>query len=66
MASVGYQESDLFLYYSRRLIRIAESAQEDDLDIRNPVTSKGEVNSIVGRVEYDMDEQDETWLEEYT
>jgi NuA3 HAT complex component NTO1 len=45
---------------------MAESAQEDDLDIRNPVTGKGEVNSTVGRVEYDMDKQDETWLEEYT
>jgi hypothetical protein len=34
---------------------MAESAQEDDLDIRNPITSKGEVNSIVGQVKYDID-----------
>jgi NuA3 HAT complex component NTO1 len=66
MASVGYQESDLFLRHGRRLIRMAESAQEDDLDIGNPVAGEGDVNSTVGRVEYDMDEQDETWLEEYT
>jgi NuA3 HAT complex component NTO1 len=66
MASVGYQESDLFLRHDRRLIRMAESAQEDDLDIGNPVAGEGEVNSTVGRVEYVMDEQDETWLEEYT
>ncbi|KAL2830384.1 enhancer of polycomb-like-domain-containing protein [Aspergillus pseudoustus] len=65
MASVGYQESDLFLRHDRRLIRMAEGAQEDDLDIGNPVASEGEVNAAVGRVEYDMDEQDEKWLEEY-
>ncbi|GLA03432.1 nuA3 HAT complex component nto1 [Aspergillus niger] len=65
MASVGYQESDLFLRHDRRLIRMTEGAQEDDLDSANPVTSEGEVNAAVGRVEYDMDEQDEKWLEEY-
>ncbi|KAL4876560.1 hypothetical protein BJY04DRAFT_199650 [Aspergillus karnatakaensis] len=65
MASVGYQESDLFLRHDRRLIRMPEGAQEDDLDIANPVMSEGEVNAAVGRVEYDMDEQDEKWLEEY-
>ncbi|PWY96332.1 hypothetical protein BO94DRAFT_505497 [Aspergillus sclerotioniger CBS 115572] len=65
MASVGYQESDLFLRHDRRLIRMTEGAQEDDLDAANPVTSEGEVNAAVGRVEYDMDEQDEKWLEEY-
>ncbi|KAI9372940.1 enhancer of polycomb-like-domain-containing protein [Aspergillus egyptiacus] len=65
MASVGYQESDLFLRHDRRLIRMPEGAQEDDLDIGNPVVGEGEVNAAVGRVEYDMDEQDEKWLEEY-
>ncbi|KAL2825322.1 hypothetical protein BDW59DRAFT_74175 [Aspergillus cavernicola] len=65
MASVGYQESDLFLRHDRRLIRMPEGAPEDDLDIGNPVAAEGEVNPAVGRVEYDMDEQDEKWLEEY-
>ncbi|KAL3462345.1 hypothetical protein BJX64DRAFT_141500 [Aspergillus heterothallicus] len=65
MASVGYQESDLFIRHDRSLIRMAEGAQEDDLDIGNPVAGEGEVNAAVGRVEYDMDEQDEKWLEEY-
>lgn len=65
MASVGYQESDLFLRHDRRLIRMPEGAPEDDLDILNPVMGEGEVNAAVGRVEYDMDEQDEKWLEEY-
>ncbi|RAL12791.1 putative PHD finger domain protein [Aspergillus homomorphus CBS 101889] len=65
MASVGYQESDLFLRHDRRLVRMSEGTQEDDLDLTNPVGSEGEVNAAVGRVEYDMDEQDEKWLEDY-
>ncbi|KAH1572272.1 hypothetical protein KXW39_004139 [Aspergillus fumigatus] len=65
MASVGYQESDLFVRHERQMIRMTEGAQEDDLDIINPPTSEGEVNASVGRVEYDMDEQDEKWLEDY-
>ncbi|KAL4905207.1 hypothetical protein BDW74DRAFT_20381 [Aspergillus multicolor] len=65
MASVGYQESDLFLRHDRRLIRMPEGSQEDDLDIGNALLGEGEVNAAVGRVEYDMDEQDEKWLEEY-
>ncbi|KAL5041800.1 hypothetical protein BDW71DRAFT_191110 [Aspergillus fruticulosus] len=65
MASVGYQESDLFIRHDRRLIRMPEGAQEDDLDIGNSLLGEGEVNAAVGRVEYDMDEQDEKWLEEY-
>jgi NuA3 HAT complex component NTO1 len=65
MASVGYQESDLFVRHERQMIRMTEGAQEDDLDIINPPTTEGEVNTSVGRVEYDMDEQDEKWLEDY-
>jgi NuA3 HAT complex component NTO1 len=65
MASVGYQESDLFLRHDRRLIRITEAPQEDDLDAVNPIGNEEEPNTSVGRVEYDMDEQDEKWLEDY-
>ncbi|KAA8646976.1 hypothetical protein EYZ11_000139 [Aspergillus tanneri] len=65
MASVGYQESDLFLRHDRQLIRMTEGAQEDDLELANPVVTEGEINASVGRVEYDMDEQDEKWLEDY-
>ncbi|KAF7121708.1 hypothetical protein CNMCM5793_009260 [Aspergillus hiratsukae] len=65
MASVGYQESDLFVRHERQMIRMTEGAQEDDLDIINPPATDGEVNASVGRVEYDMDEQDEKWLEDY-
>ncbi|CAL5872224.1 uncharacterized protein PFLUO_LOCUS6483 [Penicillium psychrofluorescens] len=65
MASVGYQESDLFVRHDRRFIRMTEGAQEDDMDIIQPATTDGDVNTTVGRVEYDMDEQDEKWLEDY-
>ncbi|KAJ5709578.1 hypothetical protein N7493_009869 [Penicillium malachiteum] len=65
MASVGYQESDLFLRHDRRFIRMTEGAQEDDMDVIQPATAEGDVNAMSGRVEYDMDEQDEKWLEEY-
>ncbi|KAJ9395333.1 hypothetical protein DTO282F9_7789 [Paecilomyces variotii] len=70
MASVGYQESDLFLRHDRRLIRMTEGAQEEDLDISQPTNTEGDINSAiggagVGKVEYDMDEQDEKWLEDY-
>lgn len=65
MASVGYQESDLFLRHDRRFIRMTEGAQEDDMDVIQPAVMEGDVNATTGRVEYDMDEQDEKWLEEY-
>jgi NuA3 HAT complex component NTO1 len=65
MASVGYQESDLFLRHDRRFIRMTEGAQEDDMDVIQPAVVDGDVNATTGRVEYDMDEQDEKWLEDY-
>ncbi|KAJ5099308.1 hypothetical protein N7532_006309 [Penicillium argentinense] len=65
MASVGYQESDLFLRHDRRFIRMTEGAQEDDMDIIQPAVTEGDANATTGRVEYDMDEQDEKWLEDF-
>ncbi|EDN08155.1 bromodomain and PHD finger-containing protein [Histoplasma capsulatum] len=70
MASVGYQESDIFLRHERRLIRMAEGAAEEDLDLNPPTPVDGDANAAignigVGRVEYDMDEQDAKWLETY-
>lgn len=65
MASVGYQESDIFLRHERQLIRNEEGMQEDDIDTISTAANDGEVNMAVGRVEYDMDEQDEKWLEDY-
>ncbi|OAX81363.1 hypothetical protein ACJ72_04294 [Emergomyces africanus] len=70
MASVGYQESDIFLRHERRLIRMAEGAAEEDLDLSPSTPVDSDVNAAignigVGRVEYDMDEQDAKWLETY-
>ncbi|KAF2022296.1 hypothetical protein BU24DRAFT_363482 [Aaosphaeria arxii CBS 175.79] len=63
MAGLGYQESEMFLRPERSLVRVPEGSIEDDLDI--PSQAGGEnTNSAVaiGRVEYDMDEQDDRWL----
>ncbi|WEW58832.1 hypothetical protein PRK78_004300 [Emydomyces testavorans] len=71
MASVGYQESDIFLRHERRLIRMMEDVVEEDLDLDPPTGIDGDTvnaavgNTGVGRVEYDMDEQDAKWLETY-
>lgn len=69
MANVGYQESDLFLRLERGLIRMPEPAEED-LDVDPPAGNNGTSEPTnsgvgVGRVEYDMDEQDAKWLETY-
>jgi NuA3 HAT complex component NTO1 len=71
-ANVGYQESDIFSQ-PRTLIRGGKNALEDE---NEPATSKDETiesSALVVsgsntahpkvRVEYDMDEQDERWLE---
>ncbi|KMQ44908.1 PHD finger domain-containing protein [Trichophyton rubrum] len=70
MASVGYQESDIFVRHERRMIRLSEGVTEGDLDLEPPPPTEGDAgpplpNADVGRVEYDMDEQDARWLEEY-
>lgn len=70
MANVGYQESDIYIRPEKRLIRVTEGTIEEDLDIGPSAKSDGETNAAigsvgVGRVEYDMDEQDNKWLEAY-
>ncbi|KAI9817977.1 MAG: nuA3 HAT complex component nto1 [Thelocarpon impressellum] len=70
MANVGYQESDIFTRPVSRLIRVAEGTTEEDLDLGPSFKSDGEHNTAlggtgVGRVEYDMDEQDDKWLAAY-
>ncbi|KAI9849588.1 MAG: nuA3 HAT complex component nto1 [Thelocarpon superellum] len=70
MANVGYQESDIFLRPVSRLIRVAEGSMEEDLDLGPGFGADGEHNTAlggsgVGRVEYDMDEQDDKWLAVY-
>ncbi|KIW47740.1 uncharacterized protein PV06_00405 [Exophiala oligosperma] len=69
MANVGYQESEVFLRPERTLIRQMEGSAEEDLDLTPDLITKGENSAIgstgVGRVEYDMDEQDVKWLEAF-
>jgi NuA3 HAT complex component NTO1 len=69
MANVGYQESELFVRPPRAVIRQSEGSAEEDLDL-SPDLLVGVENSAigssgVGRVEYDMDEQDVRWLEAF-
>ncbi|KAK0621134.1 hypothetical protein B0T17DRAFT_558968 [Bombardia bombarda] len=69
MMNVGYQESDNFIRPDRKLIKSADANVEEDLDLSVAIKADGDpishsvgVNSV-GRVEYDMDEQDDMWLE---
>ena len=69
MANVGYQESDIYIR-SDGLIRVTEGTVEEDLDVVPGAKLDGESNAAiggigVGRVEYDMDEQDDKWLDSY-
>jgi NuA3 HAT complex component NTO1 len=70
MANVGYQETDIFVRPEHKLIKVSDSFLEEDLDVGPG--QKGESEGIValgsgavGRVEYDMDEADDKWLQEY-
>ncbi|OAP63700.1 hypothetical protein AYL99_02927 [Fonsecaea erecta] len=69
MANVGYQESEIFIRPARTLIRQMEGSAEEDLDLSPDLMTHGENSAIgstgVGRVEYDMDEQDVKWLEAF-
>ncbi|KAF2721823.1 hypothetical protein K431DRAFT_64336 [Polychaeton citri CBS 116435] len=69
MANVGYQESDRWEPPAHSLIRLSESQRiEDDAEVGLRLEGDGPVATsqtapVVGRVEYDMDEQDEEWLD---
>ena len=69
MMNVGYQESDHYIRPDRKLIKASDSNMEEDADIAAMVKASGECVPVkidpLGRVEYDMDEQDDTWLEAY-
>ncbi|KFY13773.1 hypothetical protein V492_03044 [Pseudogymnoascus sp. VKM F-4246] len=65
MANVGYQETDIFIRSEHIMIKHNDAYLDEDLDL--PVKG-GEVavtGGSVGRVEYDMDEQDDKWLEAF-
>ncbi|KAF2738415.1 hypothetical protein EJ04DRAFT_532398 [Polyplosphaeria fusca] len=64
MANLGYQESEVFLRPEKSLIRVPEGSIEEDLDLALRVDGEDSAGAVaVGRVEYDMDEQDDRWLE---
>ncbi|KAJ4286280.1 hypothetical protein N0V90_013314 [Kalmusia sp. IMI 367209] len=63
MASIGYQESEIFARPEKSLIRVPEGSIEEDLDLTLHSEGDGSSAVAVGRVEYDMDEQDDRWLE---
>ena len=70
MANVGFQESEMFVKPEKTLIRIPEGSIEEDLDMATNLRSDGEASNASGgpsvtRVEYDMDEQDDRWLDGY-
>lgn len=66
MANVGYQESELFMRPDH-LIRQMEGSADEDLDLMPDLIHSNGNSAIggngVGRVEYDMDEQDVKWLD---
>lgn len=68
MMNVGYQESDNFIRPERRLLKASDAHVDEDVDQLLGQKAEGEVivshsGSNLGRVEYDMDEQDDMWLE---
>lgn len=68
MANVGYQESEMFLRVDRGYVRLMQDSREEDRELGVALEADGEADSkgptpAVTRVEYDMDEQDERWLE---
>ena len=70
MANVGYQESDIYVRPEGALIKTKDIHMDDDIDVGPVLKTEGEGlgaagRDAVGRVEYDMDEQDDKWLEAY-
>jgi len=73
MANVGYQESDIYVRPEGALIKTKDIHMDDDIDVGPGLKIEGEAipaagnigRDAVGRVEYDMDEQDDKWLEAY-
>ncbi|KAH6850309.1 hypothetical protein B0I37DRAFT_111090 [Chaetomium sp. MPI-CAGE-AT-0009] len=67
MMNVGYQESDNFIRPDRNLIKATDANMEEEADQSGAARLDGDAvqhsAGAVGRVEYDMDEQDDMWLE---
>ncbi|KAL2753580.1 hypothetical protein ACRALDRAFT_1077434 [Sodiomyces alcalophilus JCM 7366] len=71
MMNIGYQETDHFIQPEHRLIKAEDSNLEDESDMALALRGDGEnapaptTSAPLGRVEYDMDEQDDMWLQAY-
>lgn len=64
MSNVGYQESDEFIRPNATLIKAVDSNADEDTEAPPMNSSEDHPHqSKLGRVEYDMDEQDDMWLE---
>jgi NuA3 HAT complex component NTO1 len=72
MMNVGYQESDNFIRPDRDLIKATDANMEEEAEQAGALKADGDAATAtavqhpagaVGRVEYDMDEQDDMWLE---
>ena len=67
MMNVGYQESDNFIRPDRNLIKATDANMEEEAEQAGAAKIDGDgvqhSAGAVGRVEYDMDEQDDMWLE---
>jgi NuA3 HAT complex component NTO1 len=66
MMNVGYQESDDYVRPPRHLIKATDLDMDDELLQSSPADDDADemqrASANVGRVEYDMDEQDDRWL----
>lgn len=66
MSNVGYQESDSYPRPERNLIKAIEGNVDDEPITTSPTNTEEGVHATrLLRVEYDMDEQDDMWLEHY-
>lgn len=71
MQNVGYQESDEYYRPIDHYIKANDVNLDDDIDIATGNKTDGEAmlatsnSGGLGRVEYDMDEQDDRWLQAY-
>ena len=65
MANLGYQESDHFDRPDRGLIRWSEDNVDEETELLVAQNGEHPPESSLPRVEYDMDEQDQKWLESY-
>ena len=66
MSNVGYQESDNYIRPDLTLVKASDLNAEDEADQSQITNSDDHVtHTRIDRVEYDMDEQDDMWLEQY-